>query len=285
MQYCVAHFAFRFAEDWQADVFTQALFDMGFDTMDGEDAYIPAAIFRTCQVPFQQLLAETEGVQLISVEECPDGNWNAVWEAEHPIEQLPLGIQIVPHCAFGAGHHETTGMMINALLHTDLSHQVVLDNGCGTGILAIYAAKRGAERVVAVDIDEKSVHSAKENAIRNQVEIEVVQGSTPPPCADRPYDLIMANIHRNILLQQMPLYAQLLRKGGELWLSGFYAEDCQQIIEHGKAHGLIHTNTNSTPSVFRQQESNGITHSPIHAHTDERSDAQSTWCMLTMIKA
>ncbi|MGM9836949.1 MAG: 50S ribosomal protein L11 methyltransferase [Paludibacteraceae bacterium] len=270
MLYSVAHFKFRFAEAWQADVFAQALFDIGFDTIDGEDAYIPTAALETAETALQQLVADTRGVELLSIDACPDQNWNAVWEAEHPVEELPLGVRIVPHCAFGAGHHETTGMMIDALLRTDLTGKTVLDNGCGTGILGIFAAKQGAARVIAVDIDDKSVQNTAENALLNGVQIEVSQGSMPPcpspadgasqTISAPAYDLIMANIHRNILLQQMPLYAQYLRQGGMLMLSGFYADDCSDLVSAAAQHHLRLT------------------------RTDTKADDAAVWAMLTFVK-
>ncbi|MCI6323950.1 MAG: 50S ribosomal protein L11 methyltransferase [Bacteroidales bacterium] len=256
MQYSVAHFQTSFAEQWQADIFAQALCDIGFDTIDGSDAYIPTAHL---DIPaLQALVAQTEGVSLLSVEECPDENWNAVWESEHAAEQLPMDVVIIPHCAFGAGHHETTGMMIDALMERDLSGCRVLDNGCGTGVLGIFAAKRGADSVLAIDIDDKSVENTRENAARNGVEIETKQGTLetltddwgrPDSVAGEnsqfvncqivqytpPFDLILSNIHRNILLSQLPLYARLTK---EVWLSGFYEDDAPALIAAAEEVGF-----------------------------------------------
>ena len=270
MQYSVAHFQTSFAEQWQADIFAQALCDIGFDTIEDTpsdndnsqmvncqmvqslSAYIPTA--QLDKAALQALVAQTEGVSLLSVEECPDENWNAVWESEHTAEQLPMDVLIIPHCAFGAGHHETTGMMIDALMERDLTGCQVLDNGCGTGVLGIFAAKRGADSVIAIDIDDKSVENTLENAARNGVTICALQG-TLETLADarvrrRPrllkdqiengqivqsFDLILANIHRNILLSQLPLYAQLSK---EVWLSGFYEQDAPVLIAAAEKVGL-----------------------------------------------
>ena len=144
-------------------------------------------------------------------------------------------MKIVPHCAFGAGHHETTAMMIEEILNTDLEGKRVLDNGCGTGVLGIMAAKCGALNVVAVDIDDKSVDNSRENAELNGVEMDIRLGSVPP---EGEYDLIMANIHRNILIAQMPLYKAYLADEGELWISGFMEEDCALLQEAALAQGL-----------------------------------------------
>ena len=235
MQYSVATFDFHFKEEWQADVFAQTLFDLGFDTIDGNKAYIPTEILNANRHTISAQLAHTEGVILAGIEECPDENWNAVWESEHPIQELPMGVQIIPHCAFGAGHHETTSMMIESLLEYSLEGKRVLDHGTGTGVLAIFAKRKGAAEVVAVDIDDKSVLNARENAALNEVEIDVRLGDTPP---EEVFDLILANIHRNILLENMARYAACLRLGGQLWLSGFYEEDCPVLIEAAEAEGL-----------------------------------------------
>ena len=236
MRYSVATLDMHFAEEWQADVFVQALFDLGFDTIDGNRAYIPTATLDAQRQALDALIDSTEGVTLLGLEDCPDENWNAAWEAEHPVQELPLGVKIVPHCAFGAGHHETTAMMIDALLETDLQGLRVLDHGTGTGVLAIFAKRRGASEVLAVDIDEKSVENARENAALNSVEIDVRLGSTVPE--EGRFDLIMANIHRNILLANMPSYAAHLNPGGQLWLSGFYATDCDALRQATEENGL-----------------------------------------------
>lgn len=237
MKYSVAHFQTSFAEQWQADIFAQALCDIGFDTIDGSDAYIPTALL---DLPaLHSLVTQTEGVSLLSVEDCPDENWNAVWESEHAVEQLPMGVVIVPHCAFGAGHHETTGMLIDALMERDWTGCRVLDNGCGTGVLGIFAAKRGAEHVLAIDIDDKSVENTRENAARNGVTIEAQQGTLEALADDIPsagsFDLILSNIHRNILLSQLPLYAHLTK---EVWLSGFYEDDAPALIAAAEKVGF-----------------------------------------------
>ena len=236
MRYNCLHIKTHFAEEWQKDLFEQQLFDLGVDTIDGDNYYIPSDIWGRNHDEIKAICLTSDNIQLSGVEECPDENWNAMWEAEHPVQELPLGVRIVPHCAFGAGHHETTSMMIDALLSSDLSGKNVLDHGTGTGVLAIFAKRLGANRVLAIDIDEKSVVNARENAELNATEIEVRLGSIPPE--DEPFSLILANIHRNILLENMLRYAACLSKGGQLWLSGFYEEDCSILQAAAEAHGL-----------------------------------------------
>ena len=248
MQYSVVRFSYQFAEEWQQDLFEQDLCDLGFEVFDGENAYIQTSVLDANKAQLNSLIADTEGVEMLDIEECEDINWNATWEAEYEIEELPLGVRITPHCAFGAGHHETTSMMIEALIEAQekgyfAQERHVLDMGCGTGVLGIMAKKCGATSVVAVDIDDKSVANSLENAEANNVTLDVRLGSTPP---DDAFDLILANIHRNILVEQIPAYAKILNDGGELWLSGFYAEDIPYLSQAAEAVGLQHTETRHT---------------------------------------
>ena len=261
MKYHVLHITTNFAEEWQKEVFDQELCDLGVDTIDDAglepeqaghaDYYIPSDLWAQNQDAIQAQISETEGATLLSVDEVPDENWNAVWEAEHPVQELPLGVKIIPHCSFGAGHHETTAMMIEALSHfkSQISNLKfnVLDNGCGTGVLGIFAKNLGAAHVLAVDIDDKSVQNTLENAALNGVELDVrlgsvnEQGERSVLCQTEGrsvFDLVLANIHRNILLAQMPIYARIIKEGGEVWMSGFYETDCPALEEEAKKNGL-----------------------------------------------
>ncbi len=263
MKYHVLHITTDFAEEWQKEVFDQELCDLGVDTIDDAglepeqaghaDYYIPSDLWEQNQEAIQTQISDTEGATLLSVDEVPDENWNAVWEAEHPVQELPLGVKIIPHCAFGAGHHETTTMMIEALMTphltspcrggTTLTGKNVLDNGCGTGVLGIFAKKLGAAHVLAVDIDDKSVQNTLENAALNGVELDVRLGDISSfPFGEETglgaFDLILANIHRNILLAQMPIYARIIKEGGEVWMSGFYETDCPALEEEAQKNGL-----------------------------------------------
>ena len=260
MKYHVLHITTDFAEEWQKEVFDQELCDLGVDTIDAglepeqaghADYYIPSDLWEQNQDAIQAQISDTEGATLLSVDEVPDQNWNAVWEAEHPVQELPLGVKIIPHCAFGAGHHETTAMMIEALINfkSQISNFKfnVLDNGCGTGVLGIFAKKLGAAHVLAVDIDDKSVQNTIENAALNGVELDVRLGSVSEQgersvlCQTEGrsvFDLVLANIHRNILLAQMPIYARIIKEGGEVWMSGFYETDCPALEEEAQKNGL-----------------------------------------------
>jgi len=237
MKYHVAHIDLYFEQSWQEDLFVQSLFDAGFDTFDGHDAYIPSEVLEANKTAIEALFAGEEKATLIGMEACPDENWNATWEAEHPVQELPLGIRIIPHCAFGAGYHETTSMMIEALMANDIQGKRVLDHGTGTGVLAIFAKRLGAASVVAMDIDDKSVQNAQENAALNNetIEVELCKSILD---TDRTFDLILANIHRNILLSNMHAYADCLVPGGQLWLSGFYEADIEALTREAALYGI-----------------------------------------------
>ena len=263
MRYHVLHIQTKFDEDWQHDLFDQHLASLGVDTIDsvgdpkeGVEAnyYLPSHLWEANRQEIETFIRQTDGAIMTGVEACPDENWNATWEAEHPVQELPLGVRIIPHCAFGAGHHETTAMLIDMLLATDLTGKSVLDHGTGTGVLAIYAKRRGAAHVIAVDIDEKSVDNARENATLNGEDIEVLLCGTPPKGT---YDLIMANIHRNILIENMTAYAACMQRESELWLSGFYEQDCPALVRAAENHGmhLIATHANGEWRMLQLRKS------------------------------
>lgn len=233
MKYNVTHIDLTGKAEWEKDLLQQEMADMGFDSfIENEgmlDAYIP-----------EQLV--TDDIRAAyTLEDCPDENWNATWEAEHPIEELPMGVKIIPHCAFGAGYHETTGMMIDALISSGALHtQSVLDMGCGTGVLGIMALYCGAKHATFVDIDTNSVANTIENLALNGYGIDdknnTVLNSDSVPQGQ--FDLILANIHRNILLEMMSDFADRLNDGGEVWMSGFYEDDIAALRSSAKQVGL-----------------------------------------------
>jgi ribosomal protein L11 methyltransferase len=150
-------------------------------------------------------------------------------------------ITIDPKMAFGTGHHQTTSLMMRALLKEDLTGRSVLDMGCGTGILAILAAlKGGATRIVAIDIDPTATESAIENSNANRVgdEIEILTGDASLLASQEKFDLILANINRNIILDDIQKYSNVMKSQGVLQLSGFFAEDVDLIEVGAKAAGF-----------------------------------------------
>lgn len=207
-----------------------------------------------------------EGIQIVQsdefaityrYEEIEQVNWNEEWEKNftpidvdgvcyvrapfHEQKQVPYEIVIEPKMSFGTGHHETTYMMIQQLLQNNTKEKVVLDMGCGTAILAILAAMQGAREVDAIDIDNWCYLNSIENAGRNGCSsIKVYEGGTKLLPAVPKYDVILANINRNILLKDMEAYVKCLNEGGQLFFSGFYVEDIPVIQSAGEQLGLTY---------------------------------------------
>lgn len=186
--------------------------------------------------------------------EIQQQNWNAEWERNfhpiivgnrcmvrapfHPAAEVEYDIVIEPKMSFGTGHHETTHMMLQHILDMDVQGKSVLDMGCGTGVLAILAKKKGAGPVDAIDIDEWCYLNTQENIERNDCEsIAAFQGDSSL-LKGKKYDVILANINRNILLEDIPVYAECLNSGGILLLSGFYLEDLNAISSKCGEYGL-----------------------------------------------
>lgn len=194
------------------------------------------------------------------IKEAVYKNWNEEWE-KNGFEPIRIGNELVvrgtghernsevkydivldPKMAFGTGSHQTTRMMLTRLLQTDLEGKRVLDAGCGTGVLSLMAALKGATDIFAYDIDEWSVENTKTNQALNQAaQITVVQGDASVLDRQAPFDLILANINRNILLADMPRFENVLRPGGGvLLLSGFYTEDAEALCTKAQTLGLTY---------------------------------------------
>lgn len=195
-----------------------------------------------------------------TIVEAEDKNWNEQWEKEgfKPVviadrvlvtnqqdaaSSYDYKIIIDPHQAFGTGGHQTTGMIIERLLHMDMAGLDVLDAGCGTGILSIFALMRGAKHVFAYDIDNWSVRNTLENVALNSVApIDVVEGDASVLTEGLSYDVVLANINRNILLADMPAFRSVMHKGSRLVLSGFYVEDIESLKAKATELGLTFVN-------------------------------------------
>ena len=197
---------------------------------------------------------EQSGVSY-SVKEVARVNWNKKWEASYkpiivddkcivrasfhpPQPDYPIEIIITPKMSFGTGHHETTYLMMGAQLAIDHKHKVVLDAGCGTGILSILSGKLGADSITAYDIDEWVIDNVQENFKKNNTKGEILQGTIQSLTFNKAFDLILANINKNILLIDIPYYANLLKNGGTLLLSGFYTADIEDIAKLALDNGL-----------------------------------------------
>ncbi len=191
------------------------------------------------------------------VNEIEHTNWNEAWEKNfnpivvddmvtvrapfHTKSKTTYDLIIEPKMSFGTGHHETTHMMLQHILKNNFVGKSVLDMGCGTGVLAIFAEKVGALKIDAVDIDNWCYLNSIENCERNNCKhISVFEGDVRL-FQDRHYDMILANINRNILLNDIPVYSKLLNSKGMLFLSGFYSDDLDMIIRTCEEQSLVHT--------------------------------------------
>jgi ribosomal protein L11 methyltransferase len=247
-------------EDYQQDLLINELGEVGFDTFEETDfgfkAYIIGSKYNKEEIdsrlkPFHELFTFSYEVNII-----PHKNWNEVWESNfepiqisdqvyvratfhQPQPNFKYEIVIDPKMAFGTGHHQTTAMILAYLLETDVKDKTILDMGCGTGILAILASKLGAEKLTAIDYDQLCFDSTLENTALNTIEnVEVLCGSKEA-IPNQQYDIILANINRNILLDQMERYAEVLKPNGMIFFSGFYeSPDLEVITEEARKYDL-----------------------------------------------
>lgn len=244
------------------DVLSAVLAEVGFESFveqtGGIAAYIQADLYHEEDV--RQAIAEYPLPHtniIYSYTEAEDKDWNEEWEKNffqpivisdkcvihstfhHDIPQAEYDIIINPQMAFGTGHHETTSLIINELLNIDLQRKNVLDMGCGTSILAILARMRGAMSCIAVDIDDWCVRNSQENIALNHLDnIEVYQGDASSLTDKGPFDVVIANINRNILLKDMRYYVARMTTGAMLLISGFYTEDIPVLRTEAERLGL-----------------------------------------------
>ncbi|NER15326.1 50S ribosomal protein L11 methyltransferase [Leptobacterium flavescens] len=229
-------------------------FESFVETEDGVTAYIQKGEWKTDILGDIDLLNNDLFEISHEFSEIEQVNWNAEWEKSFqpivvesrcsvraPFHEKPdteFDIVIEPKMSFGTGHHETTHMMLEHMLDTDLEGKKVLDMGCGTGVLAIFAEMKGAKAVDAIDIDNWCYLNSLENVERNSCShINVYEGDAGL-LKGKEYDVVIANINRNILLNDLPVYIDCLNKGGILLLSGFYEDDIPLIDEACKKYGL-----------------------------------------------
>jgi ribosomal protein L11 methyltransferase len=253
MNYYELSFTIEDEESYRRDLLINALGDIGFDTFEeteiGFNAYIPVDAFSEERLiatvnPFYEQFPFSHKVNFIEQK-----NWNEVWESNfepivigdeifvratfhEPRPDVRYEIVIDPKMAFGTGHHQTTAMILQFMLENDFSDKSVLDMGCGTGILAIMASKLNACQITAIDYDPVCYESTLENAQLNGIaNVKALCGSKET-IPDEQYDTILANINRNILLDQMEHYVQVLKSEGEIYFSGFYETPDLEIITH-----------------------------------------------------
>jgi ribosomal protein L11 methyltransferase len=246
-----------------ADSCGEVGYESFMDSDDGIIGYIQQENYSEPHV--RELIASfpIAGVTITyNTEEIPDQDWNETWEAEgfepivvdgkvtiydaHHVEDAeqfssPIQIGIQARNAFGTGNHETTRMIVSTLLELPLTGRRVLDCGCGTGILGITAVKCGAASVVAYDIDEFSSDNARHNAVLNGVgeQIDVLLGNANVLShVEGIFDVVLANINRNVLLQDMEAFHNVMASGASLVLSGFYTEDAPMLLQKAETLGL-----------------------------------------------
>lgn len=287
MKYLVVKFKINTGDDMMqicrdllADSAAEAGFESFEETEQGIDAYVQKDLFEqeVLDNNLRNFPIENTAISY-SIEDAEDKDWNQEWEkqgfepicvddqiliydAKHPElhpttspDHIEIGIEA--KLAFGTGNHETTRMIVSTLLNNHLYQKRVLDCGCGTGILGIVAAKLGAREVVAYDIDEWSVDNAKHNAKLNGIDnMEVYFGNASViNHINGVFDIILANINRNILLNDMKTFRSVLNDGGLLILSGFYEEDASTLLTKAQEFGLQEigkrTDNNWTCLVFK----------------------------------
>jgi len=251
---------------------------LGFDGFLEEDdqlkAYIEKGDIEAGSL--QELLSDND-IAGARIDEIEDRNWNAEWESDYepvvidgkimvrapfhdPVPGIEWDIIIEPKMSFGTAHHETTSQMLSLIARMDLSGKTVLDMGCGTAVLAILAGKKGAGSILAIDNDEWAYHNSLENTLLNDTpDIEVLSGDRKS-IENRYFDIIFANINRNILLEDIPHYAAALNPGGILMMSGFYRDDLEQIKKKSAACMLrladSRSKNNWTAAIFIKDQAN-----------------------------
>jgi ribosomal protein L11 methyltransferase len=260
MNYLEIHFFIEPYEEYIADVLMAELGEIGFDSFvkseESVNAYIHESNFD--EVKLKDLLADFPFEASIDykVTQIEAKNWNEEWEKNY-FEPIVIGndcvihssfhknvpkakydILIDPKMAFGTGHHETTSLMIERLLEIELENKTLLDMGCGTAVLAILASMRGAREITAIDNDIWCTENSVENIAKNKIRgIEVKLGDAEL-LTGLHFDIILANINRNILLSDMEQYAACMSTGGQLFMSGFYKEDIPLIESEANRNGL-----------------------------------------------
>lgn len=243
-----------------ADLAITLLAELGFESfVDNEDgsvsAYIPSQGYTEKTVSAIKSDETKELIKSFSAKTIQDQNWNAVWESSYdkvtidnrcvvraPFHEKPEGILydivIMPKMSFGTAHHETTHLMLSYMLDADITGKSLLDMGSGTAVLAILAGMKGAHPITAIDNDEWAYNNALENVESNNFpDIKVLLGDSTLLIGMK-FDLVFANINRNILLNDMAMYVKSMLPGAKLFISGFYSEDLSTLKEKAESLGL-----------------------------------------------
>jgi ribosomal protein L11 methyltransferase len=239
------------------EILTAELSQLGFDTFmeteTGVEAYAEGDNFNKRET---ELILNRYQVKNFSFDKIEKKNWNEEWEKNYepinvddkcliraefhkPAKKFEYEIIITPKMSFGTGHHQTTYLMIRSQLKIDHTNKRVMDAGCGTAILSVMASKLGAREVQAFDIDEWSVVNGNENSSLNGCNnINIQQGTVEQVKLGGKFDIILANINKNVLLKEMRIYSSYLTAGGLLLLSGFYTTDTPDLLEEARKTNL-----------------------------------------------
>lgn len=262
MKYFEVTFKVQPCSETATDILSALTAEIGFESFveceGGMQAYVQQSLFDEEQL--KEALTNfpmPDTTVTYSLAEPEDKDWNEEWEKNF-FQPIVIGnrcvihstfhkdypnaeydIVINPQMAFGTGHHETTNSILGELLDADLKGKSVLDMGCGTSILAILASMRGAKKVTAIDIDDWCVNNSKDNIALNHLDnIHVELGDASLLKGREPFDVVIANINRNILLNDMHAYVDCMHSGSEIYMSGFYTEDIEAIRQKGESLGL-----------------------------------------------
>lgn len=262
MKYFEVTFSANPCNETITDILSALTAEIGFESFveceGGMQAYVQQSLFD--EEALKNIIADfpiPDTKITYTITEPEDKDWNEEWEKNffQPIviedrcvihstfhkdyPKAEYDIVINPQMAFGTGHHETTSSILGELLDADLKGKSVLDMGCGTSILAILASMRGADPVTAIDIDDWCVNNSRDNiALNNINNITVELGDASLLEGRKPFDVIIANINRNILLNDMAAYTACMHKGSEIYMSGFYVHDIDAIRSKGESLGL-----------------------------------------------
>jgi ribosomal protein L11 methyltransferase len=261
MDYVEVSFEIQPMQPWR-DVLIGELAEIEFEsfveTETGLQAYIQKELFSEENLHAISTLSQHGVIISHHITPIKSENWNAVWEADfepiivndecivrapfHPAKNLPFEIVISPKMSFGTGHHESTWLMLKTLLGVEVSGKEVLDMGSGTGVLAILAEKMGAKKVFAVDVDDWAYENAIENtALNHTVNISVEKGNVSN-IEGQSFHVILANINKNVLLQDMEQYVSALKPQGNLLISGFFEMDVPDLLRKATSSGLVLSN-------------------------------------------
>ena len=238
-------------------------FESFVNTTQGLQAYIQDADFNHEELSALYLFENPDFTIDLGITKIEQQNWNAEWEKNfesievngrcivrapfHQEKEVEFDIVIEPKMSFGTGHHETTHQMIAELLAVDVSGKRVLDMGCGTGVLAILACMKGASSITAIDIDEWAYENTLENVRKNKCSQIIVKKGGAALLKNSSFDVILANINRNILVNDMEAYVKTMSSGSKIAFSGFYTSDISHIDTHARSLGL---------KLLRQSEKN-----------------------------